>query len=104
MPSLKNMNITINTEPIVNSSKLDKISILYPLPILINNSERDNVELVNPLSEENNLKNDDTFGEKIVDVSCGDFHTIAVTKSGNIYCWGLGFSSQPSENSPKTGG
>ena len=98
--------MNINTEPILNSSKLDKISILYPLPIIIfNNSEVDYVELVNPLNEENNLvKNTETFGGKVVDVSCGDFNTIAVTKSGNIYGWGLGFSSQPSENSPKIRG
>lgn len=27
-------------------------------------------------------------GHRVVDVSCGSFHTVALTETGNVFCWG----------------
>ncbi len=47
------------------------------------------------------------LGPQLVDIGCGDFHTLAVTASGECYSWGanshgqLGISSFTSSSEPK---
>lgn len=37
-----------------------------------------------------NYKIDRLFGQKIIDIACGDFHSVAINQEGDIYSWGGG--------------
>jgi alpha-tubulin suppressor-like RCC1 family protein len=58
-------------------SKVDKVSVIFTLPITVNAF---NSKVVEP--------------EVTTKISCGDFHTVALTNLGNVYAWGRGYTMQ----------
>ena len=64
-------------------SKIDKSSVIFPYPVIVVDN-----------SSSGGRKSELSVEEAVEYVSCGDFHTIAISKVGHIYCWGLGYTDR----------
>ena len=53
--------------------------------------EENNKIVINPQQVTSGLPNDEK-GDNIIQIKCGRFHSLAVSKRGNIYTWGEGSS------------
>ena len=81
-----------------NSSKIDKISIVFPLPIIVKSTGGTFQEAVSAMQT-----TELDVGEKVTKVVCGDHHTVVISASGSMYAWGMGYSFAASDETVPTG-
>ena len=78
----------------ISSSKVDRISSVYPLPILVKSKDDTSVATSGMLQEEIVYKCQPPYGNIVTDIACGDHFTVAVTRNKSIYVWGLGYTDR----------
>lgn len=78
---------------LASSSRTDKMSILFPLPILVKSFPGCFQEAVAAVQGEGL----EYTGETVVKIACGGHHTIAITALDSVYAWGMGYSRRPPE-------
>ena len=80
---------------LTSNCKVDKISIVYPLPIVVKAFDGA-YQAASDTPHDNEYKNQ-SYGEIVVNMACGDHFTMAITCKGSIYAWGLGYSKRYSQ-------
>ena len=65
---------------------------LVPRPMRWNNQIKKKNEKEVALSDEKNEEDEKKY--RIVDVACGDHHTVVITETGNVWAWGLNQAGQ----------
>ena len=80
---------------------------LVPRPVQWPKTASDDIGGVNKKEEEEDGKKNNGFvggGTVIVDVACGDHHTVAISVSGELYMWGLDQAGQCGGSGSHNGG
>ena len=95
LPSTCNAAISTNDMALTSNCKVDKISIVYPLPIVVKAFDGA-YQAASDTPHDNEYKNQ-SYGEIVVNMACGDHFTMAITCKGSIYAWGLGYSKRYSQ-------